>query len=318
MLAILAAFAAIYLIWGSTYLAIHVAIETLPPLLMAGVRFFTAGILMYLFLRLRGGARPTAAQWRSAFIVGGLLLLGGNGLVVLAQQTVPSGVTALLVSMLPLWMVILNAVWPGGSLPSIRDVIGLLIGFVGLIVLVSRASLGSLLGDGLGLDLAADRVDPWGAGGLVIASLCWAFGSLYSRGAPLPASPLMATAMQMICGGGLQLIVGLGLGEAGRFNPATIERRSVVALAYLIVFGSWIAFSAYVWLLRVVPPGKVATYAFVNPVVAVLLGWIFLGEKVTTLKLIAMALIITAVVLITMQTRTAPRPVSPMTRRSGS
>lgn len=299
-LAIVAAFAAVYLIWGSTYLAIRVAVESLPPLLMAGARFVTAGVLMYAFLRWRGAARPTATHWRSATVVGALLLLGGNGLVVWAAQFVPSGVTALLVATVPLWMVVLNAVWPGGSRPRWREIAGLFIGFVGLIALV-WPGLAALSDPS---DSYFQRIDLAGAAALVLASLSWAIGSLHSRRAALPADPLLSTAMQMICGGALQALVGLTLGELGRFDLAAVSWRSGVAWVYLMVFGSWVAFSAYVWLLRVVSPAKAATYAYVNPAVAVLLGWLVLGEPLSVLTLAAMGLIVAAVVLIT----TTPRP----------
>lgn len=297
-LAIVAAFAALYLVWGSTYLAIRVAVETLPPLLMAGVRFLTAGVLMYALLRLRGAPRPAPQHWRNSLIVGGLLLLGGNGLVVWAEQTVPSGVAALLVATMPLWIVVLNTFWPGAARPGLREIAGVLIGFVGLIVLVYPRS---------SQHAQAAAIDPWGAGGLVLASLSWAVGSLYSRGVDLPKHAPLATAMQMICGGGLQLLVGLLLGEAVRFHPAAVSWHSVFAFVYLLVLGSWVGFSAYVWLLRVVSPTKVATYAYVNPVVAVLLGWLILSESLTNLTFVAMALIVAGVVLITTQRRTATR-----------
>lgn len=299
LMGVLAAFAAVYLIWGSTYLAIRVAVETLPPLLMAGVRFVTAGTLLFAWLRFWGATWPTAAHWRSAAVVGGLLLLGGNGLVVWAQQYVPSGPAALLVATVPIWMVLLHALGPRGVRPGLLEIGGLLLGLLGLVVLVYPAALG-LSGQ------AVERIDPWGAAALVLASLSWSVGSLYSRHATLPQAPLVATAIEMICGGGMQIVAGLLLGEAWRFNPAGVTWQSLAAMGYLIVFGSWIGFSAYVWLLRVAPPARVATYAYVNPVVAVLLGWLILSEAMTTLKIAAMALIVTAVVLITMRRRRTP------------
>jgi len=308
MLGLVAAFAAIYLVWGSTYLAIRVAVETMPPLLMAGTRFVIAGALLYAWLRFRGAPRPTGVHWRSAAIVGALLLLGGNGLVVWAEQTVPSGIAALLVATVPVWMVVLHALSPDGVRPRWLQVVGLLLGLAGVGVLVYPDALQAALfnaGAGASAPGAAggshvvERVDPWGAGALVLASLSWSIGSLYSRHAALPEAPLMATAMEMMCGGGLQLCVGGALGEFARLDVAQISAASAAAFAYLIVFGSWIGFSAYVWLLGVTTPARVATYAYVNPVVAVLLGWLILAEPLTAMTLAAMALIVTAVVLIT-------------------
>ncbi|MCG3127933.1 MAG: putative inner membrane transporter YedA [Phycisphaerae bacterium] len=290
-LGIVAAFAAVYLIWGSTYLAIRVAVETLPPLLMAGIRFVFAGASLYALLRWRGAARPSAAHWRAAAIVGGLLLLGGNGLVVWAEQSVPSGIAALLVATVPLWIVILGAAGRGGTRPAGRELIGLALGTAGVCTLFAPQALAG--------DARAAPTDLFGAAGLVLASLLWAIGSLYSRRANLPRSPLLATAMEMICGGALQLLVGLLMGEAARFDPGRVAPRSIVAMLYLIVFGSWIGFSAYVWLLRVARPASVATYAYVNPIVAVLLGALLLSELLTFGTLVAMGLIVAGVVLIT-------------------
>jgi drug/metabolite transporter (DMT)-like permease len=282
------AFAALYVVWGSTYLAIKIAIETLPPFLMAGTRFLLAGALMYAWARIRGAARPTAANWRSAAVVGVLLLLGGNGSVVWAEQSVPSGVAALLVAMLPLWMVLIEALRPNGSRPTRQVVVGLALGLGGLLLLLGP---GAVAGGG--------HVDPVGAAVLILASVWWASGSLYSRTAPLPGSPQLATGMQMLAGGLVLTLVGVGAGEAGRVDLAAASIRSVAALAYLVFFGSIVAFTAYIWLLRVTTPARVSTYAYVNPVVAVLLGWGLGGETVTPLMLVAGAVIVLSVVIIT-------------------
>lgn len=292
---LVAAFAAVYVIWGSTYLAIRVAVETLPPLTMAGIRFVVAGASLYAVLRWRGAERPTAAQWRAAAVVGGLLLLGGNGIVVWAEQTVPSGIAALLVATVPLWIVLLNALGPRGVRPAAREIVGLGLGTAGVCVLFAPQALTG--------DAHALPTDLLAAAGLVLASLLWAIGSLYSRRAALPSSPLLATAMEMICGGGLQLAAGLLMGEAARFDPGRVTTRSIVAVLYLIVFGSWIAFSAYVWLLRVAPAASVATYAYVNPIVAVLLGAVLLSEPLSAGTFVAMGLIVAGVVLITTRPR---------------
>lgn len=292
--AVLAAFAAVYLIWGSTYLAILFAIETLPPFLMAATRFLVAGALLYGWMRWRGAERPDARQWRAAVVVGGLLLFGGNGLVVWAEQWVPSGVAALLVATVPFWMVMLEWARPGGARPGAGVLLGLLLGFGGIALLIGP---GEWAGGGVHLP---------GALALLLASFSWATGSIYSRGAPLPASPLLATSMQMLAGGGLLLAAGTLLGEWGRVELGAVSVRSAAALLYLIVFGSLVGFSAYVWLLRVSTPARVSTYAYVNPVVAVLLGWALAGEALTARVVVAVAVIVGAVAVITTR-RARPR-----------
>ena len=291
------ALGAVYVVWGSTYLAIRFAIETLPPFLMAGVRFVIAGALLYAWSRARGAERPGRLQWRAAAIVGGCLLLGGNGGVVWAEQRVDSGIAALIVTTVPLWLVLLDWLRPGGRRPGWRVALGLVIGFAGVTLLVRPGSGGG-------------AVDPVGAGVLVLASLSWAWGSLASRRLPLPASPILATGMEMLAGGGLLLAAGLVTGEAGRFDPAGVSTTSLAALGYLIVFGSFVGFTAYVWLLRVVSPAIVGTYAYVNPVVAVLLGWAFAGEPLTATTLIAAAVIIGGVAVITTQRSAPPVPTA--------
>jgi len=294
-LRVVTAFAAIYLIWGSTYLAIRFAIETLPPLLMAGTRHLTAGVLLYLWARHRGAARPEGRHWKSAAAVGALLLLGGNGLVVWAETRVPSGLTALLVAMVPLWMVLLDWLWQGGR-PAARTVFGLACGFAGVVILVGPRGFGG-----------ASHVDPLGAAALVVASLSWATGSLLSRRVALPASPFLATAMEMLAGGACLVVTGLALGEAGRVDLAAASARSWLALAYLVVLGSLVGFTAYVWLLRTVSASRASTYAYVNPVVAVLLGWALAGEPLSARTLLAAAMILPAVaVLSTARPRPAP------------
>jgi drug/metabolite transporter (DMT)-like permease len=226
-------------------------------------------------------------HWRSAAIIGGLLLLGGNGGVVWAEQTVPSGLTALIVAIVPLWMVLLDWLRGTGSRPGLGMAVGLLLGFVGVGFLVGPGGLGG-----------GERIDPIGAGVVVLASLLWAIGSLYSRKAELPASQTLATGMEMFAGGVLLLAVAAGTGELGRFDPSAVSARSVWALAYLIVFGAIVAFSAYVWLLQKTTPARAATYAYVNPVVAVVLGWALASEPLSPRILIAGAMIVAAVVLI--------------------
>lgn len=288
-----AALAAVYVIWGSTYLAIAIAIETMPPFWMAGVRFVVAGALLYGLARLTGAARPVPVHWRSAALIGGLLLLGGNGGVVWAEQRVDSGLTALLVSTVPLWMVLLQWLRPGGVRPAGRVLAGVAVGFAGLVMLVRPGS-----GHG--------GIDPLGVAVLMVGCLSWAWGSLHSRRVSLPASPLMATALEMITGGALLMLAGAVTGEPARLDLAAVSLRSALALGYLVVFGALVGFTAYIWLLRVASPVVVSTYAYVNPIVAVFLGWLIRGEPLTGSTLAAAAVIVTGVALIT--SAKAPQP----------
>jgi drug/metabolite transporter (DMT)-like permease len=294
---VVAAFAAVYLLWGSTYLAILFAIETLPPFWMAATRFLTAGGLLYAWARWRGEPAPRPVHWRSATVVGLLLLLGGNGGVVWAEQRVPSGLAALLVATVPLWMVLLDGAGRGWRRPPGQLLFGVGIGLAGVALLV-----------GPGRFAGGHGADPLGAGVLLVASLCWTAGSLYARRAELPTSPFLGTAMQMLGGGAGLLVAGLVAGEGARLDLGAASGRSLAALAYLIVFGSLIGFTAYIWLLRVSTPALVSTYAYVNPVVAVLLGWAFAGEPLTPRTLLAAGVIVGAVVLITTFRSRAPGP----------
>lgn len=284
---IVAAFAAIYLIWGSTYLGIAIAIQTAPPFLMAGARFVIAGILLYGWMRLRGAPRPTRANWAGAAVVGGLLLLGGNGAVVWAEQRVPSGIAALLVATLPVWLVMLDWARPGGPRPGRLVIAGLALGLAGVAVLVGPATFAG-----------GARIDLLGAMVLMGGSLCWAAGSLYSRQARLPESSALGMAMQMLAGGAMLFVAGTVAGEWRGLDLSAISGASLGAILYLIVFGSLIGFTAYMWLLRVAPPARVATYAYVNPIVAVFLGWLVLGEPVSSRTVVAAGIIIAAVALI--------------------
>ena len=293
--AVTSAFAILYVVWGSTYLAILFAIETLPPFLMASLRFFIAGTLLYSWSRaVLGAAAPRLAQWRAAAIVGVLLLVGGNGLVVWSEQRIASGVAALLVGTVPCFMVLLDWLRPGGVRPTGRVVAGLVLGLLGLLWLVGPDSV-----------MGGGRADLVGAAALVLASFSWAFGSIYSRHASMPSSPFLSTAMQMLAGGVGLLLLAVARGEPWQFTAAAVSLRSVLSFAYLVVFGSIVAFSAYVWLLRVSTPARVSTYAYVNPVVAVLLGAAFAGEALTARMLVAAAVIVSGVALITL----APRRV---------
>ncbi|HJP85373.1 MAG TPA: EamA family transporter [Gemmatimonadaceae bacterium] len=285
---ILAAFASIYLIWGSTYLAIRYAVQTIPPFIMGGVRFVVSGILLYAWARSRGAPRPTQLHWRNAVIAGGLLLLGGNGAVVWAEQFVPSGLTALLVSILPFWLVIIEWVRPPRRRPHGAVLVGLIIGFIGIVVLVGPGNLGGH-GD----------VRPIGAVVLILGSLSWAIGSFFSRDADLPESGLLTTGMEMLGGGALMLIAGTLSGELKQFDIRHVSAPSAIGLAYLITFGSLLGFTSYIWLLDKVSPARLGTYAYVNPVVAVVLGWAIASERLSLRTAVAAAIVICAVALIT-------------------
>lgn len=298
---IVIAFAAIYVIWGSTYLAIRFAIETIPPFLMGGVRFLLAGGILYVVLRWRGVPAPPRHQWGAALIVGGLLLFGGNGGVIVAEQFVPSGLAALIIALVPVWMVLLNWKWGDRLRPSAGMAIGVILGVAGIALI---AAPGQVAGTG--------TVNPIGILILVLASLSWSIGSLYSRRARLPSNALLSTALEMLMGGGLMMIAGLLLGQGGQIRLDRVSLLSLAALAYLVVFGSLIGFTAYVWLLKVSTPARVSTYAFVNPVVAVFLGWALAGEEPSLRMLAAAAIIVLAVVLITFsQPAARPRAVVP-------
>lgn len=285
---IAAAFASIYIIWGSTYLAILYAVETIPPFLMAGARFLVSGGLLYVWARYRGAPKPTKLHWRNAVIAGGFLLLGGNGAVVWAEQYVPSGLTALLVSILPFWLVIIEWVRPPRERPKSAVLVGLVLGFIGIIVLVGPGNVGGQ-GD----------VRPIGAVVLILGSLSWAIGSFWSRDAQLPESGLLTTGMEMLGGGVLLIVVGLLTGELSGFDIHHVSRASAIGLAYLITFGSLLGFTSYIWLLDKVSPARLGTYAYVNPIVAVVLGWAIAGEKLSVRTGIAAAIVICAVALIT-------------------
>lgn len=284
-----AALIAVYIFWGGTYVAMKFAIETLPPFMMAGIRFITAGVIVYVWQIFRGVEKPQAIHWKNATIVGGLLLLGGNGGVVWSEQMVPSGMAAIIVATVPLWMALLVWLWQGGNRPRGMVFAGLVLGFIGIILLVKNSG-----GD------VSNTSSQWiGYTALVFASIAWATGSVYSRVAKLPSSSFMAIAMQMLTGGLLCLLFGLLTGEAARFDPAQVSMHSALAVGYLIFFGSIVGFSAYIWLLKVADPTMVSTYAYVNPVVAVILGWALAGEQMTIRDGIGAIIILLAVIIIT-------------------
>ena len=284
----LAALLIVYVFWGGTYLGIRLAVRTIPPFLMAGSRFLVAGTLVYAYARLRGAKRPSACHWLNAGMVGALLLVGGNGLVSWAEQLVPSGIAALLVATVPLWMILIGLLEPHGRRPAPVALFGVLLGFAGVAVLVLPSNAG------------ADRISPVGFGALLVGALFWALGSLRSRAVSLPASPLLANGMQMIIGGALLVALGLATGEGRRLHPAQVSLESLLGLGYLVTFGSIVAYNAYLWLLKNADPTWVSTYAFVNPIVAVLLGWLVAEERLAPRALLASAIIVLAVVIITL------------------
>ena len=278
-------FALVYVIWGSTYLAIRFAIASIPPLLMAGARFLVAGLILYVLLRRSGVPRPTRAQWKSATLLGALFLLGGNGVVSKAEEMVPSGVAALIVAVVPLWMVLLNAL-DGKIWPRLSVLAGVALGIAGMAVLVMPGGAG------------ANHIDPVGVAMLLTATLSWAVGSLYAHRIEMPASMLLGTGMEMLGGGVLLLVAGSLSGEWMAFDPSGTTQKSLLAFLYLIFFGSLLGFTAYVWLLKVTTPARASTYAFVNPVIAVFLGWALADEPLSLRVVVATLVIVAAVALI--------------------
>jgi len=303
---VLVAFAAVYVVWGSTYLAIRIGVESFPPLILAGLRHVVVGILLYPIFRYKTGIRPNATHWRTAIVAGALLLFVGNGGVSWAEQTVPSGITALLVATVSLWLVVVDWLRPGGVRPVPRVTMGLLMGFAGMALLVGPAHLGG-----------SERVDPWGAAVLVVASLAWACGSIYSKHGGMPSSPMLGVAMQSFAGGVILLIVALITGEFRELHVGAISVRSWLALGYLIVFGSGIGFSAYIYIIHESTAARVSTYAFVNPVVALFLGWLIAGETITLRTVIAAAVILTAVILVITAPHSTSAPVTTPVPASG-
>ncbi len=290
LILLIAAFAAVYILWGSTYLAIKYAIETLPTFLMAGTRFLVAGAILFVAAKFtKDYEKPTWAQWKTSFVVGTLLLLGGNGAVVLAEHYISSSLAALLVATEPFWIVLLSWLWLKGARPNWKVALGLVIGFVGVYLLVGGQSGAN---DGSSNQLFGTIL-------VVIGTICWATGSIYGLRAPVSKSSVLASGMQMLCGGAVLFLLGTLTGEWTNFNVAAVSLNSWLGLAYLTVFGSIIAFTAYSWLLKNAEPSIVATYAYVNPVIAVFLGWLIAGESFTAQMLVGAGVIVGSVVLIT-------------------
>lgn len=294
---IIVALGIVYILWGSTYLGIKFAIKSIPPFIMCGIRFLIAGALLYAWARFRGEAKPTRRQWWSATFIGGLLLLGGNGLLSWAEQYVSSGIAALIVATTPIWLVLLDWLWLKNARPNKMIFAGLFFGFIGIVLLA-----------GQGGENEAYAIDTMGVIAILFAAFFWAIGSLYSKKADLPGNALLSVGMQMFAGGLLLTAVGFIGGEWQAFSFSQVTAKSWAALAYLIVFGAMIGFTCYLWLLKNAPAELVATYAYVNPVVAVFLGWALASEPITMQTLIASGVIIFSVVLITFGKRSPSIP----------
>lgn len=296
-----AALLAVYIVWGSTYLGIRFAVETIPPFFHAAVRFLIAGTFLFIWRRMAGDPAPTRSQWKSAVIVGGLLLVGGNGLISLAEVSIPSGVAALIVATIPMFMVLIEALRPGGVKPSRGQVFGLLVGFGGVALLIGPSEFGggtrefSLVGGAIAIS----------------AAFFWALGSIYNRNTDLPESTLLFTGMEMLMGSlGLFIVSGL-LGEFGQLNVAAISTRSWLGLLYLITFGSLVGFTSYAWLLRNAPVSLISTYPYVNPIVAVFLGNLLAQEALNGRILLAAGIIVGSVVIINTAKKPAPPAIEP-------
>jgi len=286
---VITAFAALYVIWGSTYLGIRLAIETIPPLLMAGARFVAAGLIMYVIAWSQGIGKSTWANWRTSLIIGACLLLAGNGGVTISEQYIDSGLAALMVAIVPIYIVLLG--WARGMAPRPTAIVWLALvgGFVGV---------GILFWPALRFSSNGGRNPAIGMSILLVSSFIWSAGSLYSRTAKHAASPFLTAAQQMLCGGALLLLAGIVTRELPRFHPGSISMLSLASFVYLVIIGAVVGYTAYIWLLRHCEPAKVATYAYVNPIVAVLLGAVFAGETLTMRTLIAASLIIGSVALV--------------------
>lgn len=281
------AFTTIYLVWGSTYLAIRVAVGSMPPFAMAAARFALAGALLLGFLRLRGAAWPTPRQWKDALITGVFLLAGGNGMVTWAEQTIPSSITALLIGSGPVFVVLMEWAWPGGTRPAPLTFFAMLLGFAGVAWLAAPWET-----------TGAGALDPAGVAGILFACVSWAVGAIYGRHVRDPAPPFVAAAAQMLAGSAVLALVAGVRGDFAAWDLAATEPRAWGAFVYLIFAGSLAGYSSFVWLVKHTTPARAATYAYVNPVVAVFLGWLLLDEPISARTLVASAVILTAVALV--------------------
>jgi len=294
---ILLAFAIIYFVWGSTFLAIRVGVREVPPLILAAIRFSIAGLALYAWISARGEKQPTAREWRSASLLGLIIFVFDYGLLFWSEQRVPSGVAAVMLATIPVFMALSEIIFLRTQRLTLRLVVALLIGIFGVAVLMAHS-----------LNLGGAPVDKLGALALIFASISWSIASIFSRKLPLPPSKLMSSAAQMLTGGILLTILAAALGEFHNFHPAVVSRAVWLSLLYLIVAGSIIGFTAYVWLLHHESPTKVGTYAYVNPIVAVLVGYFLGGEELTTRTILGSLCILVSVIVIT--TMPAKRPAA--------
>ncbi|GAB4570659.1 MAG: drug/metabolite exporter YedA [Anaerolineales bacterium] len=278
----------LYIVWGSTYFGIKVAIETIPPFFHAGIRFLVSGLIILAWQKAAKQEMPTRKQWVSTAIIGTLLLLGGNGLVSWAEQFIPSGIAALIIATVPLWLVIMEALRPGGIKPTWQAIVGLLVGFVGIFILAGPAEISG----------SQSNLNSFGVAALLAATVLWAFGSIYSKTADLPKASMVTTGAEMLMGSIGLFAVSLLTGELNGWDPAGISNRSILGVLYLIFIGSIVGFGSYIWLLQNAPISLVATYAYVNPIVAVILGYLLGNEALEPRTWIAAAIIIGAVIFI--------------------
>jgi drug/metabolite transporter (DMT)-like permease len=286
---LISAFAAVYIIWGSTYLGVRFASETIPPLLMASVRFLVSGSILYLYARSKGATPPRFTHWRSAAITGLFLLLIGNGGMAWSLQFLPSSLAAILVATEPFWLVIVAWTLFGKGKPTGKEAIGLVVGFIGIVLLVS-----------FGQSKNTGITNPAGVVMVIVSAIAWAIGSMYATRATVPDSPMLSISLQMLTGGVMLFLAGSVAGEWKVLEFDEVSTKSALALLYLTFFGSLIGFTAYSWLLGNVSPSMASTYAYVNPVVALILGWSLGGEIITTPMLLASAVIIISVIIITL------------------
>src|SRR5215211_2028272 len=292
---------ALYIVWGSTYLAIRFAVETIPPFMHAALRFLLSGAILYIWRRMAGDEVPTLSNWKATAIVGAALLLGGNGLVAWAEQTVPSGIAALMISTSPFWLVLFESMRAGGTKPTWQAILGLIVGFAGVFILIGPAEITGAKGG----------FDTFGVILLLLAPLFWSMGSIFAKGADMPKSTLLSTGMQMLMGAVALFVVSLVKGELSGFSIGLVSTRSWLGLMYLITFGSLVGFVSYGWLLHNAPVSLMSTYAYVNPVVAVFFGNLLADEPLNARILIASAIIIGSVVLIN-SARKAPVKTEPL------
>lgn len=292
---IILGFAAIYIIWGSTYLAIRLGVETIPPFLMAGLRFIIAGIMFYFYGKIKKAEKPKLKHWITTSIVGILLLVGGNGLVSWAEEVVPSGLTALLIAMVPLWIVLFDAIHPKGTRPSFKAIVGLLLGFFGVAALINPTDIGGFA-----------EIDQFGAILLIFATIFWALGSIYSKYAEMPKSLIVASGMQMLVAGVVLLVLSAFVGEFNHFDLQSVTPTAWLSLLYLITFGS-VGYGAYIWLLQVTEPSKVATYAYVNPIIALFLGNVIASEPISLWTIGCSIFILIAVFIIISSKKKIPQ-----------